>query len=304
MIKKSVHLEKAPAKINLFLQILDKREDSYHNLETVFQAIELADHLTFSITISSGTSEDIDFNVFIDSNNNDLIELGMDNLIVKAIELYFTYVPTEPIISSLDKVDIEIFVDKQIPMQAGLGGASADAAATLRALNSFFASNFNWSIQEEDLLKIASELGSDVPFCLVSNTRPRVYAESRGEEFKPREINFDYDQLPELIIIKPNFGIATSEAYKLFDKGNSDDYQTELSFYNNFEPVIFKKHEELIDIRSKLLSLGASKVLLSGSGSSIIGFFTANTSTNDLIKEIQASNPEFQVFGSRFLRKD
>ena len=300
MIKKAVYLERAPAKINLFLQILAQRPDGYHNLETVFQAIELSDYLTYSIVVDSGDADDIEFNVVIDSNDPNIVALGSDNLVVRGIEIYFAKVPSKQIISVMNKVSIEIFIDKQIPMAAGLAGASADAAATLRILNRFFAENFDWSLSQKELLKLASQLGSDVPFCLLSLDTPRLYAESKGEKFVRRKINFDYDSYANLLVVKPDFGIATPLAYKLFSDKPTTIYRKQLGLYNNFEDVIFENYPTLLEIQEILLTNGAKEVLLSGSGSAMLGFF--ENPASDIIPKIQQKYPNFEVFATGFLQ--
>lgn len=305
--KKAVYLERAPAKINLFLDITDKREDEYHNIKTVFQAISLEDHLTFEITLSCAESEaerteEIEFELEIDSNEESVRALGLSNLVSRAVECYFANFPCEDKADLLDlvsSINLSIFIDKKIPMQAGLGGASADAAATLRALNTFFFENFDCSLSENELLKIALQLGSDVPFCLQSLKQSRVYAESRGEDFKNLTGNFDFDKYSEVILVKPSFGIATAEAYKLLS-ARLPSQRAKLGFYNIFETVIFDNYPELVEIKLQLLKIGCDQVLLSGSGSTMLGFINKEKNLKTIHGLAKETLPDCSVYQAEF----
>ncbi|MDA0772601.1 MAG: 4-(cytidine 5'-diphospho)-2-C-methyl-D-erythritol kinase [Cyanobacteria bacterium] len=310
--KKAVYLERAPAKINLFLDVTDKRDDEYHNIKTVFQAINLEDHLTFEITLSCAENdeertEEIEFVLEIDSNDEAIRALGLSNLVSRAVECYFANFPGEDTADLLDlvsSINLSIFIDKRIPMQAGLGGASADAAATLRALNIFFLENFDCSLSEKELLGIALQLGSDVPFCLHSIKQTRVYAESRGEDFKELPKTFDFDKYNELILVKPSFGIETAEAYKLINptiKAKADN--TKLGFYNAFETVIFDNYPELVEIKLQLLKIGCDQVLLSGSGSTMLGFINKEKNLKTIHGLAKETLPDCSVYHAEFIKR-
>ncbi len=304
MIKKAVYIERAPAKINLFLDILPKREDGYHNIKTIFQAIDLADHLTFEINVTCGESESIDFEIEIDSNAPHIRGLGLNNLVTKAIETYFSEVPHEQIVSVISKVHIEVFIDKNIPIEAGLAGGSSNAAATLRALNKFFEENFNWSLSLNELKTMAAQLGSDVPFSLVSNQETRVYAEGRGELFGTMPETSEFDNHQRLIIVKPPFGVATADAYKAWDivhEGLNSIAESKFGFYNAFEPVIFDTHPELLVIKQGLLALGCSQAILSGSGSAMLGFVPNELEFDPIFKKARNEFSEYKLFKASFL---
>lgn len=310
MIKKSLYLEPAPAKINLFLEVKDKRNDGFHNLETLFQAIDLMDYLTFEITVETGAGENVDFEISLDSNKDEVRNLGERNIVVNAIEVFFAHLPEE-IVQAISKVSIYIFIDKNIPLEAGLAGGSANAAATLRALNNFFTENFNFTFPyngnsafEEDsktLEDMAIKIGSDVPFCLIANKESRIYAESRGEKFVNIENSennhlkdFDYDEYSQIIIVKPNFGVSTKEAFNSLDQINSGSSSCQSNtdqlkpfFYNSFEDVVLDQYPELKNIKEDLINFGCDHSLLSGAGSTIIGFASSEKNIEDILLKMK-----------------
>ncbi|MDD9898298.1 MAG: 4-(cytidine 5'-diphospho)-2-C-methyl-D-erythritol kinase [Candidatus Melainabacteria bacterium] len=308
LTKKAVYVERAPAKINLFLDILDKRDDGYHDIETIFQAINLEDFLTFEISVDvaeqeNEISEAIEFELEIDSDSEAVRGLGLSNLVTRAVEAYFASIPAHDdkadLIDMISTVKLSIFIDKRIPMQAGLAGASADAAATLRALNNFFYENFNWSLSEKELLEIALELGSDVPFCLRSLKQSRIYAESRGEKFKELKTDFDFDSFNQVLVVKPQFGIETAQAYKLVSSYKPKKHR-KIEFYNAFENPIFDNYPELLQIQEALLKAGCDHVLLSGSGSSILGFVNKEKNLKSIAQEAGESLSDCQLFECSF----
>lgn len=329
LIKKAVYLERSPAKINLYLDILSKRDDGYHNIETVFQAIDLEDHLTFEISVDCAETEDdisdaIDFEIEIDSNNEVVKSLGLTNSVTKALEAYFAVMPedTPPsitpnpagtgILDMISSVKIDVFIDKNIPLEAGLAGGSGNAAATLRALNTFFEDNFNWSLSQKELMKLAADIGSDVPFCLQSLEEPRSFGELRGEKLSSvteasKKIKLQsslYDKHSQLIIVKPQFGISTAEAYTLFS-GLGVKPQTkknkEQGFFNRFEELLFEQYPELQSIQKTLLDIGCDYVLLSGSGSAMLGFVNNKKNIDKIFQKAEASFNDSAVFKAKYI---
>lgn len=326
MIKKAVYLERSPAKINLYLDILGKRDDGYHNIETVFQAINLEDHLTFEISVDCAETEAemsdaIEFEIEIDSNNETVKTLGLTNSVTKALEAYFAVMPEEAppsatpenpmgtgILDMISNVRIEVFIDKNIPLEAGLAGGSANAAATLRAFNLFFEDNFNWNLSQKELMKLAADIGSDVPFCLQALEQPRCFGESRGEKLssvKESKHKFPtdvFDKYQQLIIVKPKFGISTAQAYTLFAKTKTKSKKSkELAFFNRFEDLIFEHYPELLNIKKTLIELGCDHVLLSGSGSAMLGFVNNNKDLDAIYAEAETSFDECEIFKANFL---
>jgi len=308
MIKKSLHVEKAYAKINLFLNVLNRRDDGYHNIDTIFQAIDLADLLTFSITVQCGQAEEIDFEINIDSDSQEVKSLGVNNSVTKAIEVFFTRVPQDQVIDLIQSVRIDIFIEKNIPLNAGLAGGSSDAAATLRALNKFFMENFDWSLSQKELAELALEIGSDVPFSLVAPQKPRLRGTGRGEVLvsidKEIELNEFYDSFSQVILVKPEIGISTKVAYDLLSSVEFEEEDDIDGFYNKFEAVIFDHFPELVDIQEDLYNLGASFVLMSGSGSTMIGFFDPSIHLDGIFEqalEFFPQNKGFRVMKGEFL---
>jgi 4-diphosphocytidyl-2-C-methyl-D-erythritol kinase len=300
-MNQAVYLERSPAKINLFLKVLDKRDDGFHNLETLFQALELSDHLTFKIDFEKKQSENLDFSLEIDSNSEEIKTLGERNIIAKAIELYLSTLE-ENILEQLSSISIKIYIDKQIPLEAGLAGGSSNAAATLRVLNKFFKEHFDFEVQERLLLELALSLGSDVPFCLLSTKTPRLYGESRGENFKTRLFDFNFDEYANLILVKPNFGISTAKAYALL-KNKESSFTYEDGFFNSFEDVVFEEEPSLVEIQQQLHSTKADQVLLSGSGSTMLAFYKDLDNSKAAFKSLSLKLPkDYFLYQTSFLK--
>ncbi len=236
-----------PAKINLTLKVLDKREDGFHNIESIMQTISLYDYLTVSIEPSekfginlSGTSNEIPYNE--------------KNLVHKAIILFVEH-------TNLSPHKINVFIEKNIPVAAGLAGGSTDAAGTLFGLNEIF----NKPLTKEELHNLCSKLGSDLNFCLEGG---RQMTSGRGEILKPLEFaEFNVS------LIKPlNLGISAKEAYTKFsDKKNNSfisQYGSYEDFKNYLEWAVIDDYKELKNIKN----LYPASVM-SGSGST---YFSVN----------------------------
>lgn len=263
---------KSFAKINLGLEILFRRKDFYHEINSVFVPINLFDIISFT---------------FSNNSKFKLLTTNMtlpqkENIIYQTIKL----------IKNKYKINISNLVvklDKKIPIGAGLGGGSSNAATTIKALNELYA--LNLTIDEQLLL--ASEIGSDVPF-FIQNKLSIV--RGRGEKFTPIDVYLPY----KFLIIFPNLHISTSNAYSLLKisrakaptkykeillKVINDPLQLQLYFKNDFEDVIFSKFPYLYEIKKRLLNAGAIFSSLSGSGSSIFGIFPLNSVLPDFSSE-------------------
>jgi len=252
---------KTPAKINLGLFIHEKRKDGFHELETLLQMVAWFDELELE-----KTSETVD--LFCDTPD---IPKDETNLVVRAARLLQKYFPGRC-------VGVKIKLKKNIPMGAGLGGGSGNAAGTLLALN------YLWDLKlsRKDLIDISSELGSDVPFFLMS---PCAIGKGRGEILKPIKNPITF----YILMIYPNFPISTAWVYdnlklKLTKPKNnisilanflthSEFAQLGAALCNELEPVVFKRYPEILEIKNELLSSGAEGALLSGSGSTVFGIF-------------------------------
>ena len=259
----------APAKINLGLRILSKRPDGFHNINTLFYPIN---DLTDIISI-----EKSDYTEFI--SNVDELTTGSNNLILKARNI------SEKL--SGIKINAKFLLEKRIPIGAGLGGGSSDAAATLKGLNELFDLQFT----ESDLRDMALQLGSDVPFFL--NPLPAI-GTSRGEILE--SINLKIRKT--IVLINPGIHISTPEIFsKVIPLKNSLEYHklvqnnellyefTNSSLTNDFESIVFENYPEIKEIKRRLYSAGADFALMTGTGSTVFGLFpdleTAEKSVSD-----------------------
>lgn len=248
---------KAPAKINFGLNIVSKRSDGFHNLETIFYPInDLFD------VIKIDKSEH-----FLFTCDNPELENDKNNLILKAVKLL------EKIYSKNFAVNIHL--EKKIPIGAGLGGGSSDAAAVLISLNEMF----KLGIKHEQMINLALELGSDVPFFI--KAKPSI-GTSRGEILKQIDLELEYP----ILIINPGIHISTKEAfqnitpkpsaYNYLSNGINklDDWSMiKENIINDFEEYVFKKYPEVKYIKEKMYEYGSLFSLMSGSGSTVFGIF-------------------------------
>ena len=248
---------KSPAKINIGLNIIRKRKDGYHNLETVFYPLLLNDILTFE------KADD----TILESNSTEINSLKT-NLILTAIELL------ENITNQ--KLNVKIDLEKNIPIGAGLGGGSSNAAATLKALNQLFKLNLNF----DKLSETALQLGSDVPFFL--DAFP-CFATSRGEIRK----NIKLSLSQPILLVNPGIHISTKWAFENLKLTAHKKSLKELCLQNSitiedikeyasndFENIIYKKYPEIKSIKDKLESSGADFVSMTGTGSTVYGVFS------------------------------
>lgn len=245
-------------KINIGLRVVRKREDGYHDLETIFYPVYgLHDELQVD------RSEDFSFiqeGLVVDCS-------PADNLIYK------TYARMRERYPQIGNVKITF--KKNIPFGAGLGGGSSDAAHMAIALNEIFA----LGLTREQLAQEVSPLGADCPFFVYNSP---CYAEGIGDKLTP--ISLDLTGL-RLLMIKPKCGVSTKEAYGgIVPKGCSDLFRviqdrTELFLVasNDFEDTVFAVHPELADIKQRLLDAGAIYAAMSGSGSTIFGLFQSDS---------------------------
>ena len=247
----------SPAKINLGLNVVRKREDGYHDLETIFIPLLLSDKITFTKSNNSSFRTD-----------SELLNQLKDNLILKAIRLLQDFTDR--------KFVLDILVEKVIPIGGGLGGGSSNAATTLKTVNKMF----DLGLSYHELSKLALELGSDVPYFL--NPVP-AYAESRGELLYPLNIEISHP----ILIVNPGIKIDTAWAFKKIRpvspvknlrqilQENLDDFDKLKSrVKNDFEEVVFNEFPLLKQIKEELYKQGAEFALMSGTGSTIYGIFS------------------------------
>ncbi len=250
--------EGAFAKLNLTLDVLQKREDGYHDIKSVMQAVSIRD----DIEIDVGTTAP-----WVLSCDAEGVPCDSQNLAWKAAELFFKTTGKDP-------DGIAIRITKRIPMEAGLAGGSADAAAVLRALNRHYGSPFSILA----LAELGAQIGSDVPFCVLCGT---AMAEGRGERLRK------LPDMPEcfFVVCKPEFSSSTPELYRKLDNsviGRRPDHSAIESallsgnlgkiannLCNVFDPLVTQEHMELNYIKSIFNSYGAIGYQMTGSGSAV-----------------------------------
>lgn len=252
-----------PAKINLGLNILFKRDDGFHEIETCMCEIPLTDVLELL------PADDFRF---VQTGFEISDEGGANNLVVRAYDLM------------KEKYSIGgayIHLRKNIPMGAGLGGGSADGAYALKGLNELFSLN----LSVEELEKLAAELGSDCPFFIEGDMQ---LASGRGEDLSPIDIDLNGYYIK---LINPGIHIGTAEAYagvQLMEESGSLIQQLQEpvhtwrhSVKNDFEASIFQKHSALESIKNELYEEGAVYASMTGSGSTMFGLFTEEPTKSD-----------------------
>ncbi len=263
--------ELAYAKINLYLDVVGKRPDGFHDVETVMHTVSLSDEITVEVTPSREGA------VSLQIEGGRRLPTDERNIAVKAARLYLSRAGIND--------SVRITLSKNIPVAAGLAGGSADAAATLRALNRIYNKHFT----DRMLLSLASELGSDVPYCVRGGT---ALCRGRGELI---------ERLPDLqgnhfvIAIAEGEHVSTPTAYAALDSlysdfdgsvtRNNEGLLDKLLFgikrgeldadalYNLFEPAVFKDCRGAEALKLKMTELGAKASLMSGSGPSVFGVF-------------------------------
>lgn len=259
-------------KINLCLDVLYKREDGYHELNTVMQQISLKDKLTFREIESGIKLESFGLKIPLDSTN----------LVYKAWE----YLKD---LSGVEK-GIHIIIEKNIPVAAGLAGGSSNAAATLKALNQLW--NLNLSLEE--LMKIGGKIGADIPFCLLGGT---ALAQGIGDVLTPLKSFNDI----HILLGNPGIGVSSEYAYskinleekdhldisKLIEYMDKKDIKSVASSLENImETFIIEEHPIIQQIKDNMISSGALGTLMSGSGPTVFGIYQDEESIIEAKKKL------------------
>lgn len=263
------------AKINLFLRVLGKRADGFHEICTIFQTISLCDYLIFSA----------DEKILL-TCDDEKIPVDDGNLIVRAAKILQEHLGI--------KTGAKIHLEKKIPAPGGLGGGSSNAATALVGL----AKLWNKKIDFEDLCGLGAELGSDVPFFFYGGT---ALGTGRGTEVFSLE-NFTENYI---LIITPKVDVSTGEAFAslnapdLTNKGSKsilkicrDEvnslYSRQSNLKNDFERVIFEIEPEVARAKRKLYDCGAKRALMSGSGASVFGIFNTSEKRENALNALQS----------------
>ena len=310
---------RAFAKINLGLNILGPRGDGFHDLQSVFCRIGWHDTLTFTLEIDKSTQIQLPQIQFTcDGPHAEMLAPEKPNLVTTAANAFLdAYLASYP---NTGTPLLTIHLEKHIPVQAGLGGGSSDAAATLNALNGLFKQRFSGkALPENQLYDVAVQLGSDVPFFLADVDL--AYVTGRGEHIQP--LKTAAVSLPwSVIVAKPkHVNISTVQAYQTLREQNH--YQTrdfapflawlkqaaqtppeELPPFlntwliNDFETVILPRDPIFQDIKAAFSSLGAVYCMMSGSGPSMVGFFVGSfVGSKDSVLTQTAIDNAFQQNG-------
>ena len=249
--------EKAYAKINLFLDVIGRRADGFHDIVSIMHSVGLCDEIRLTSTPSNERHIAI-------TSSDPTLPVDETKLAYKSAEKYMLYFYIN------DRVQIHI--KKRIPIGAGLGGGSSDAAAVLRALNRIYR-----CATKEQLLQMASQLGSDVPFCIEGGC---ATCTGRGENIHKFECDFSHYYRCMVVAIGES-RVSTPMAYALLDEkyGDFKTYNKDKCFsdmrsvpiYNIFESVI--KYDEIVRIKQIMTDNGALQTLMSGSGPAVFGGF-------------------------------
>jgi len=250
--------ELAPAKVNLTLDVLGKREDGYHDIKSIMQTISMRDDIELELGTGQPWSLECDKEGFPTDETN---------LAWKAAKVYCDALGKDP-------NGLCIRITKRIPSGAGLGGGSADAAAVLRALNR----HYDYPLSMPALAELGAQVGSDVPFCVIGGT---ALVEGRGERIRSLKA------MPDTIFVicKPDFSVSTPELYRKLDETaiakrpdhtamesgilSGDQLKIAQNLMNVFDPVVTSDHLELNYIKSIMNSYGAIGSCMTGSGSAV-----------------------------------
>jgi len=283
----------AYAKVNFTLDILDRRPDGYHDIRSIMQTISIAD--TLHIRLATGHRG---IKLTVHGDHADAAPVDDSNLVLRAVRAVLAEADIDENTLSLD-VDLT----KGIPAQAGLGGGSSDAAAALDLTSRFF----DLGLADDVLLRLASSLGSDVPFFLTGNT---CLVEGAGDKVTPLEGKLCTTiGKKHIVVCKPNVNVSTALAYGQLDKAREGNdirrnsssawlsaFETgrDLPLWNDFEPIILSLYPEIVTTHYRMMelgaTLGASRPLLCGSGAAIFCMVNTAEHADQLAQALKSSN--------------
>jgi len=269
----------SPAKINLFLHITGKRPDGYHDLVTVMCCVSLYDTIFLATRVKKTTV----------SCSNPEVPEDETNIAFKAADLFFNRLNSQE--------GVKITIKKEIPVAAGLGGGSSNAAAVFLGLNR----SYGYPFSLDDLMAMGTSIGADIPFFLFGKP---VLAKGIGEKLEVLNGLSSY----KVLLVYPGFGISTAEIYKKFDFGLTKckkklkqsllkNYIFDASYdlCNDLETVVIPKYPDILAAKEALLNHGALGALMSGSGSTVFGLFSDHDKAS-AANHVLSKNSEWQLF--------
>jgi 4-diphosphocytidyl-2-C-methyl-D-erythritol kinase len=269
-------------KINLYLKITGLLPDGYHNIQTFMLPLEKPFDI---LKITPGRQRGL--TLFCKTQYIDL----KNNTLQKAYTLFSRQAPYCP--------DLKIVLEKNVPVGAGLGGGSADAATLLLFLEERLKQAGFHGTGQDKLLELAAKVGADVPFFILNRA---AWAEGIGEKLTPAPLELSFKGT-YLLLVCPDIHISTAWAYAEWDKLQLTRHPSQVNnlpsaefklqgLFNSFEQAVFPCYPQLVEIKQKLLKLGAIDSLMSGSGSSLFGFFAAQ-------EQVEAAGKVFKESGFR-----
>lgn len=285
---------KAYAKVNLGLDIVGRREDGYHLVKMIMQTVDIFDILTFTKKEEKGITIKLK-----DSEASEL-SLGEDNLIYKAVKLMMDSYQLHG--------GVEVILEKNIPIAAGMAGGSSDCAASLKAVNELY----DLKLSEQELRDVGIRLGADVPFCIMGGT---AISEGIGEKLTKLPAS-DALKSCTFLIVKPAEGVSTAEAYRAYDSLSQDQVEhpdidgmaeairndsldgVTARLGNVLEYVTAEKLPEIKRLEELMLEAGAENSIMSGSGPTVFGIFRDKDSAwkcAEIIREIGLVKDIFAV---------
>ena len=269
----------SPAKINLFLHITGKRPDGYHDLVTVMCCVSLYDTIFLTTRVKKTTV----------SCSNPEVPEDETNIAFKAADLFFNRLNSQE--------GVKITIKKEIPVAAGLGGGSSNAAAVFLGLNR----SYGYPFSLDDLMAMGTSIGADVPFFLFG--KPAL-AKGIGEKLEVLNGLSSY----KVLLVYPGFGISTAEIYKKFDFGltkckkklkqsllKNCIFDASYDLCNDLETVVIPKYPDILAAKEALLNHGALGALMSGSGSTVFGLFSDHDKAS-AANQVLSKNSEWQLF--------
>lgn len=289
----------APAKINLFLELMGRREDGFHEIDTVMQEVSMWDQLIVRPSVGDKISLELDS---LHPLEEDFIPTGEKNLVVRACESVRQFALREKLVPALNGLNIKL--SKRIPSAAGLGGASSDCAAAL------VGANIAWKLRlsNDQLVTLAAELGSDVPFFLYGGA---ARCQGRGEKITPIDSHAGLD----LVIVKPQVALPTKDVFAQVEpEENRADASRMLSAirtgnqagiaaasFNRLGTAAKKLTDQIGQLETTFESTGCMGHQMSGSGSSYFGVFANQKSARRVCQKLSAQLSNCRVFAVRTL---